>query len=50
MKKAVLRKLIEMSNKVLGKEETNKVVEKTIEETVKKIKEDIKPKKKKGDK
>lgn len=50
MKKAMLRKLREMANKVLGEEETNKV----IEETVKKVLEETKPKttikKKKSDK
>ena len=48
MKKAMLRKLREISEKVLGEEETNKV----IEETVKEVLEETKPikKKKKEDK
>ena len=41
MKKAVLRKLREISERVLGEEETNKV----IEDTVKEVLEDTKPKK-----
>ncbi len=44
MKKAMLRKLRAMSNEVLGEEKTNQI----IEETVKKVLEDTKPKKKKG--
>ena len=44
MKKAMLRKLRAMSNKVLGEEKTNQI----IEETIKKILEDTKPKNKKG--
>ena len=46
MKKVQLRallKLRELSNKVLGEEETNKIVD----ETVKEVLEEIKPKKKK---
>ncbi len=48
MKKKVLRKLREMAEEVLGKEETNKIVE----ESVKEVLEETKPKKKtkKGDK
>lgn len=48
MKKAVLRKLIELSEKLIGEEETNKIINETVEEVV----EEIKPKKKskKGDK
>lgn len=48
MKKKVLRKLREMAEEVLGKEETNKI----IEESVKEVLEETKPKKKtkKGDK
>ena len=42
MKKAVLRKLIEMSEKVIGKEETDKIIDETVKETL----EEIKPKKK----
>lgn len=44
MKKAMLRKLRAMSNEVLGEEKTNQI----IEETVKKVLEDTKPKKKKA--
>ena len=48
MKKAVLRKLIELSEKTIGEEETNKIINETVEEVL----EEIKPKKKnkKGDK
>lgn len=48
MKKKVLRKLREMAKETLGKEETNKI----IEESVKEVLEETKPKKKtkKGDK
>ncbi len=48
MKKRVLRKLREMAEDILGKEETNKI----IEESVKEVLEETKPKKttKKGDK
>jgi len=46
MKKKMLRKLREISNEVLGEEETNKI----IEETVKEVLEETKPKKKKSDK
>ena len=52
MKKAMLRKLREIANKVLGEENTNKI----IEETVTKVLEETKPKelkkntKKKSDK
>ena len=50
MKKAMLRKLRETAEKVLGKEETEKI----IEETVKKVLEETTPKtttkKKKSDK
>lgn len=48
MKKAVLRKLIELSEKLIGEEETNKIINETVEE----VAEEIKPKKKskKGDK
>lgn len=43
MKKAMLRKLREISEQVLGKEETDKI----IEETVKEVLEETKPRKKK---
>ena len=48
MKKVMLRKLRAMSEQFIGKEETDKI----IEETVKKVLEETKPKKKskKGDK
>lgn len=48
MKKTMLRKLRTMSEQFIGKEETDKI----IEETVKKVLEETKPKKKskKGDK
>ena len=49
MKKAMLRKLIEMSEKTLGKKETEKIIKETVKETL----EEIKPKedkKKKSDK
>lgn len=42
MKKAVLRKLRELSEAVLGEEETNKI----IDESVKEVLEETKPKKK----
>lgn len=44
MKKTMLRKLRSMSNKILGEEKTNQI----IEETIKEVLEDTKPKKKKG--
>lgn len=43
MKKAMLRKLRAMSNKVLGVEKTNQI----IEETVRKVLDETTPKKKK---
>ena len=43
MKKAMLRKLRAISNEVLGEEKTNQI----IDETVKKVLDDTKPKKKK---
>lgn len=48
MKKKVLRKLRELSNEILGEKETNKI----IEDTVKEVLEETKPKskKKKSDK
>ena len=42
MKKKMLRKLREASNNIIGDEETNKI----IEETVKEVLEETKPKKK----
>lgn len=42
MKKAVLRKLRELSEKTIGEEKTNEI----IQETVKKVLEETKPKKK----
>lgn len=50
MKKKVYRQIRELANKVLGEEETNKIIEETIKETVEEFKNDIKldkPKKKK---
>lgn len=44
MKKKMLRKLRELAEEILGEEETNEV----IEETVKEVLEETKPKKKKG--
>lgn len=46
MKKKVLRKLREMTDEVIGKDETDKI----IKETVKEVLEETKPKKKKSDK
>ncbi len=46
MKKAMLRKLRTLSENVLGKKETEKI----IKETVDKVLEETKPKKKKSDK
>lgn len=49
MKKTMLRKLRQKSEQFIGKEETNKI----IEETIKEVLEETKPKKKKtkkGDK
>lgn len=46
MKKKLFRELRNLANKVLGEEETNKIIDETIEKVVKEIKED-KPKKKK---
>lgn len=45
MKKALLRKLIELSNQAVGEKETNKIIKETVKETL----EEIKPKRK-GDK
>lgn len=44
MKKRVLRKLREISEEVLGKEKTDEIIEETIKEVLK----DTKPKKKRG--
>lgn len=41
MKKRLLRKLRELSEKIIGKEETNKI----IDESVKEVLEETKPKK-----
>lgn len=48
MKKAILRKIRKMSEEIIGEEKTNKI----IEETITKVLEETKPKKKskKGDK
>lgn len=43
MKKAMLRKLRQMSNELIGEEETNKIIQEEIE----KVLEETKPKKKK---
>lgn len=43
MKKAMLRKLRQISNEILGEEETNKI----IQEEIDKVLEETKPKKKK---
>ena len=43
MKKAMLRKLRQISNEILGEEETNKIIQEEIE----KVLEETKPKKKK---
>ena len=54
MKKAMLRKLRELSEEIIGKEETDKIVKETVEEileeTEPKEKEIVKEKKKKSDK
>lgn len=44
MKKKMLRKLREISNELLGEEETNKI----IKESIKEVLEEAKPKKKKS--
>lgn len=46
MKKAVLRKLRTISEKVLGEEETNKIIKKTIEKVLTETKPTKKKKKK----
>jgi len=43
MKKSMLRKLRQISNEILGEEETNKIIQKEID----KVLEETKPKKKK---
>ena len=43
MKKSMLRKLRQISNELIGEEETNKI----IQDEIKKVLEDTKPKKKK---
>lgn len=43
MKKVMLRKLRQMSNEILGEEETNKIIDEEIE----KVLEETKPKRKK---
>ena len=52
MKKAILRKLRAMSESVLGKEETDKIIKETVDKTVNELLEETKPrpKKKKSDK
>lgn len=40
MKKAVLRKLIELSEKTIGKEETNKIINETVDEVLEEITKD----------
>lgn len=47
MKKAVFRKLREISEKVLGEEETNKIIEETTRKTIEQLLSDTKPKKRK---
>ena len=50
MKKVQLRallKLRELSNKVLGKEETNRIIKETTEETVNEFLKELEPKRKK---
>lgn len=48
MKKSMLRKLREISNEILGEEETNKIIQEEIEKVLEETKP--KPKKKKSDK
>lgn len=52
MKKAILRKLTTISESVLGKEETDKIIKENIDKTVNELLEETKPKpkKKKSDK
>ena len=49
MKKAMLRKLMKMSYEILGEEETDKIVENTIDEVLDDIKPKKRSKKKKSD-
>ena len=46
MKKKLFRELRNLANRVLGEEETNKIIDETIKKVVEEIKED-KPKRKK---
>lgn len=50
MKKAVLRKLRAMSENIIGEEETNKIIEETVQEVLKETKPKKTTKKKKSDK
>ena len=47
MKKKVFRKLRKLANKYIGEEETNKIIDETIEEFKEEIKVDSKKKKEK---
>lgn len=40
MKEKLLKKLVEISEKYLGKEETDKIIEETLKEFIKEIKEE----------
>ena len=40
MKEKLLKKLIKISKKYLGKEETDKIIEETLKEFIKEIKEE----------
>lgn len=40
MKEKLLKKLIKISEKYLGKEETDKIIEETLKEFIKEIKEE----------
>lgn len=40
MKEKLLKKLIEISEKYLGKEETDKIIEETLKKFIKEIKEE----------
>lgn len=48
MKKAMLRKMRQISNKLIGEEETNKIIQEEIEKVLEETKP--KPRKKKSDK
>lgn len=50
MKKKLFRELRNLANKVLGEEETNKIIDETIKEVVEEIKEEKKTRRKKVDK